>query len=90
MLVSSISVMASVNVVAEETTEQIVYWNGEKVKPTQGTGTQADPYRITTPMELAWAVEQYDESLSVYSRLENDIYINDVSSDNWYTASDVS
>ncbi len=64
-------------------------WDGNKVKPTLGTGTESNPFLIYSPEELAWSVTYFDDAGDKHFALKNDIYINDVSTDNWYSAANV-
>lgn len=53
-------------------------WDGSNtVKPAKGEGTESDPYKITTPDELAWISKYMDDEKTtlkdVYFSLENDI-----------------
>ncbi len=76
-----------------------VWSGGIAEKYAGGSGTQGDPYLIETPEQLARMVG-YDVltnqwgninngSANKYYKLIADIYLNDVSSDNWYQASGV-
>lgn len=58
----------------------IIPWDGTKSIPTHGSGTEIDPYQVTTSQELAYAVS---DSGNHYYELMNDIYINDISNPNW-------
>lgn len=59
-------------------------WNGSTSKPTNGTGTLSDPYLIETAEQLAYVVKNGGGN-GVNYRLENDIYINDITKINWAT-----
>ena len=60
-------------------------WKGTTSKPTKGTGTSAtDPILIETPEELAYIVKNGMPAGTFY-RLENDIYLNDISKMDWAT-----
>ena len=58
-------------------------WNGvistSKPSTLQGAGTEDDPYQITNGNELAYIVRTQGK----YSKLMNDIYLNDISNPNW-------
>ncbi|MEE0928897.1 MAG: glycoside hydrolase family 16 protein [Acutalibacteraceae bacterium] len=65
------------------------YWTGERIKPTKGSGTLADPWRIETAEEFAYMMLDAHggdgwEKNAVYS-LMNDIYLNDISKIDWIT-----
>ena len=63
-------------------------WGGKAAERiTLGGGTEEYPYLIETPSELAYAVSTGGGG--AYYKLVNDIYLNDVSSDNWYEKKDV-
>lgn len=63
-------------------------WGGKVAERiTLGGGTEEYPYLIETPSELAYAVSTGGGG--AYYKLVNDIYLNDVSSDNWYEKKDV-
>ncbi len=68
--------------------EKETIWGGKAAeKITLGGGTEEYPYLIETPSELAYAVSSGGGG--AYYKLVNDIYLNDVSSDNWYENKDV-
>ena len=59
-----------------------------------GDGSEANPYLIKNGNQLYKLVSNNgntsaSESANKYYRLENDIYLNDVSAENWYEASDL-
>lgn len=56
-------------------------WNGTEVAPTQGSGSESDPYIISTAEELAYAVANGGNGKAY--KLTADIYLNDVTSVNW-------
>ena len=67
-------------------------WNGEKARPTLGDGTEANPFLIYSPEEFAFAATSYEQIVTgnaanqaLYFALKNDIYLNDVSTADWYT-----
>ena len=67
------------SVTAEENTTG---WDGETYTKPQGSGTtEADPYLVSTPAELAYMVNSGGGGK--YFKLTNDIYINDVTKENW-------
>ena len=49
----------------------------------KGGGTEEFPFYIYTAEELAWAVTEGGKD-GYYYQLQNDIYLNDVSSDDWF------
>lgn len=59
-------------------------WKGtiQTSKPTglKGSGTENDPYQITNGNELSYIVRN---TKGYYSKLMNDIYLNDISNPNW-------
>ncbi len=59
-------------------------WDGRTtVKPTVGDGSDNDPYIISTPYELAYAVK--NPVSGAFYKLAADIYLNDVEKVNWKT-----
>ncbi len=55
-------------------------WNGsDKTAPTEGEGSDADPFIITNGAQLAWAVTSGRDGL--YFRLASDIYLNEINED---------
>ncbi len=62
------------------------YWYSDtKVSGfTSGTGTESDPYIITTAAELRHLARGSSDSAGKYYKLGNDIVINDTESANWY------
>lgn len=65
-------------------------WDGTKATSLSGSGTAADPYKITNGAELAFAVtSKYNVSNGKHYVLTNDIYLNDVSAADWYTKAGV-
>ena len=75
-------------------------WTKELSAPTQGNGSQGNPYLIATAEELAYVVKNGGSS---FYKLTEDIYLNDVSkidwsngkasagysANSWYTSADV-
>lgn len=60
-------------------------WGGEVATAfASGTGSQDDPYVIATGGQLRLMVEQGSQTAGKYYKLANDIYLNDVSTQNWY------
>ena len=59
-------------------------WSGGTSKPTKGAGTFEDPYLIETAEQLAYVVKNGGGN-GVNYRLENDIYVNDITKINWAT-----
>ena len=76
-------------------------WSGYGDSDIIGAGTEANPYLITSGDELAYVMSKNGDINSALSlehfRLENDIYLNNVSEENWkqndnniwYSASDL-
>jgi len=63
-----------------ETTPSV--WSGEVAASYEGgSGTKDDPYQIATAEQLAMLVNSSSDGK--YYKLTKDIYLNDVSSDNW-------
>ncbi|MBE6727841.1 MAG: hypothetical protein E7562_04245 [Ruminococcaceae bacterium] len=73
-------------------------WSGDiALQYAGGTGTQGDPYLIETPEQLArmvgydvltkYTANIQNNSVNKYYKLTADIYLNDVSKDNWYNLS---
>ena len=66
-------------------------WDGSKAESyAGGDGSAENPYLIKTPAQLYRAIYAGKEngvniSDGKYYRMENDIYLNDVSADDWYT-----
>jgi len=59
-------------------------WDGSKVAPKKGTGSETDPYLIETPEELAYVV--YNKGgVGKFYKLANDIYLNDITKIDWST-----
>lgn len=84
--VPQISGPSGVEITPNEEQEKV--WGGKAAdKITLGGGTEEYPYIIKTPSELAYAISSGGNG--AYYKLENDIYLNDVSSDNWYEKKDV-
>lgn len=67
---------------AEATTE---IWDGATATKPSGDGTEASPYLITKPEHLAYAITNDNIDATEYYRLENDIYLNDITKINWET-----
>ena len=66
------------------------YWNGTSNKVFSGSGTQSDPYLISTPEQLAGLAERTnvdkEEFAGKYFKLTADIYLtnfNDPDTANW-------
>ena len=104
VLTASLGIAPSV-VSAEETTtgtgsNRYDLWDGPNgldvttVEYAGGDGSESNPYLIKTADQLYKLVMNNNntaasESANKYYRLENDIYLNDVSAENWYEASDL-
>lgn len=106
-IVLSLAVLAStmmLNTFSAFATDEgtgITYWDGTIAQPTNeedpysvyesGTGTELDPYIISTPEQLAYLVATIPNNGTLsnltngkYFELANDIYLNNVTSDTWY------
>ncbi len=59
-------------------------WDGGKTAPSKGTGTEADPYLIETPEQLAYVVYNGGAEGKFY-KLTADIYLNDITKIDWST-----
>ena len=60
-------------------------WDGEAEALTVGTGTETDPYVISTAGQLyTVATMAKADTQGKYFELANDIYLNDVTSETWY------
>lgn len=85
VLAMAIVVSGLISTVAQDidtaSTEETTFWDGETYTKPQGSGTEADPYLVSAPAELAWMVNSFGGGS--YFRLTNDIYINDVTKENW-------
>ena len=104
-IVLSLAVLASTlmlntfSAFAEETTPAPVIWDrtiatipdGADHPYTSGTGTELDPYIISTPQQLAYLVATIPTSGIIpnltnnYFKLDRDIYLNNVESPTWYS-----
>lgn len=64
----------------------ITYWYSDTGVSgyTSGTGTESDPYIITTAAQLRHLARGGADSAGKYYKLGNDIVINDTTNDNWY------
>lgn len=60
------------------------FWDGAYVKPTKGTGTEADPFLITNEEEFAYIVYN-GGTAGTYYKLTTDIYLNRLDKINWST-----
>ncbi len=70
---------------AAETPAELDIWDGTVADSfAGGTGTQDDPYIIETPEQLALMLNTFGDSK--YYELAKDIYLNDVTAEDWYTA----
>ena len=59
-------------------------WSGEKATSfAGGTGTEADPFLISSPEQLAYMLFYGITKTGLYYELTADIYLNDVSDANW-------
>ncbi|MBO5211605.1 MAG: InlB B-repeat-containing protein [Clostridia bacterium] len=75
------SIVSAMMVVSANT---IDVWDGTKSSNISGAGTEADPYLIETPEQLAYIAGTAGNSFAKgYVKLANDIYLNDVSKENW-------
>lgn len=64
-------------------------WSGKKAENySKGTGTKKDPYVIETAEQLYKMIVEHcvsdDPAPGAYYELASDIYLNDVSTENWY------
>ncbi len=64
------------------TPSDITIWDGTSTAPTQGTGTEDDPWLITNGAELHYVIRTYGGA-GEYYKLTNDIYLNDITKFNW-------
>jgi len=78
-----VSLMLSMMVMTAVAEDQAVtFWDGETYTQPSGSGSsEADPYIVSTPAELAWMVNVGGDGK--YFKLANDIYVNDVTAENW-------
>ena len=71
-----------------ETDQPVEIWSGNiATEIKEGSGTASNPYIIKTGEELAYAVANSGLKGSSF-KLGNDIYLNDVSEEEWYLNSD--
>ncbi len=68
------------------TPESYEVWDGTSVAPTEGEGTEANPWKIYTGAELHYIIKNAGGA-GVYYQLQNDIYLNDITKVNWHTGS---
>ena len=86
LMLNTFSVFAEGENTTPETTP-IQYWGGTAATGfAGGTGTVNDPYLISTGEQLAYLVSTTDSNTTngKYFELTDDIYLNDVSSEDWY------
>lgn len=57
-------------------------WDGTSVQPTQGSGTPTDPYKITTPEQLAWVMGSAPQASRSFV-LMNDLDLGGLQRKNW-------
>ncbi len=65
---------------------EIKIWDGTSTVPTEGEGTEANPWKIYTGAELHYIIKNAGGA-GVYYQLQNDIYLNDITKVNWHTGS---
>ncbi len=74
--------------IVTDTPEDDNIWNGETADGySEGEGTETKPYIIKTGAELYKAIatdKGLKEGTAAYYKLANDIYLNDVTDDEWY------
>ncbi|MBQ1186356.1 MAG: metallophosphoesterase, partial [Clostridia bacterium] len=56
-------------------------WDGTSRAPAEGDGSEGNPYLITDGAELLYSVK--NPETDKYYKITNDIYLNDVSDENW-------
>ena len=78
-----VSLMLSMMVLtAAAADEAVTFWDGKTYTQPSGSGDREDdPYIVSTPAELAWMVNVGGNNK--YFKLANDIYVNDVTAENW-------
>ena len=59
-------------------------WDGSKMEPTNGSGTDTDPYLISYASELAYIIYN-GGAANTYYKLTNDIYLNNIYMIDWAT-----
>lgn len=62
----------------------IEIWDGKQTAPSKGTGTAQDPYKISSPAELAYVIGS-GGGADMHYILTRDIYLNDIEKINWKT-----
>ena len=84
MLIVLSSIVSAMVVVSANT---IDVWDGTKSSDIKGAGTEADPYIVETPEQLAYIAGTTkgagNNIASGYIKLANDIYLNDTTKANW-------
>ena len=78
-----LTVAPNITLISKADDTIIEIWDGETATKPKGDGTEASPYLITKPEHLAYAISKDDNSSAEYYRLENDIYLNDITKVNW-------
>ena len=79
VLCSALSMVALIPTLAD-----YEIWDGTRTAPTQGSGTETDPYLITNGSELAYVIVT-GGGANTYYKLTDDIYLNDITKINWET-----
>lgn len=68
-----------------DSTPTVEIWDGTtQTAPSKGTGTAQDPYKISSPAELAYVIGS-GGGADMHYILTRDIYLNDVEKINWKT-----
>ena len=55
----------------QTTLAETAIWDGTMVRPTEGSGTEDDPYLINTAEEMAYLIRNYDYNDGICYRNEN-------------------
>ena len=71
----------------ETTASPYDVWDGTSNSTLAGAGEEDSPYIISTPEQLCYVVFEAENTSGKYYRLDKDIYLNDVSDENWQTNS---
>ena len=78
------------NVVSLKADEIIDVWDGTSDSSLEGAGTADNPYLIKTGAQLYYVTHTTDKTtFDKYYKLVNDIYLNDISDENWYRSESV-
>ncbi len=84
IILSCASVRIDNAMALSSTEDTIAIWDGTVATSLSGSGTEANPYRITNGAELAKAIIDI-QYYNKYFELTNDIYLNDINGINWAT-----